>query len=165
VEVAQAAFEQGATLLNAANGMQDDAFWELAAEYEAGIVVPFINGPNPFELEHVVGDPIDRMLEYFEGRLAVADRYGVRDRCLIDPGTGFGPHGWKWEDRYHYQKQVYSDLDRLRSLRLPLYIPLPWRQTAQHEELLEIVLARRPEYGRAHYPAHIRDVERRVQHS
>ncbi len=165
VEVARQAFEAGVTTLNAANGMQDERFWALAAEHDATVVVPFMNGPNPLELAHVVGDPIDRMLEYFADRLAVAQAYGLRKRCLIDPGTGFGPHGWDWAERFVYQKHVYSHLHRLRTLDLPLYIPLPWRDTAQHEELLEIVVAQRPEYGRAHYPAHIREVERRVNAS
>jgi len=155
LEVAEQALSAGATTLNAANGMQDDKFWALAAEHEAKVVVPFINGPDPFNLTHVIGDPIDRMLEYFEDRLRVADRFGLRDRCLIDPGTGFGPHGWDWAERFVYQKQVYGDLGRLRSLGLPLYIPFPWKDTADHRLLLDLVLAQRPEYGRAHYPATI----------
>lgn len=164
VEVARAAFDAGVTTLNAANGMQDEAFWELAAEYEVTVVVPFMNGPNPHELQHVPGEPVKFMNDWFEERLRTADRYGIRDRCLLDPGTGFGPHDWAWDDRYHYQKAVYSGLDRLRVHGLPLYIPLPWRETAQHDELLEIVVAHRPEYGRAHYPAKIRQVEARVLH-
>lgn len=162
IEVARAAFEGGATTLNAANGMQDEVFWELAAEFGAQVVVPFMNGPNPHELRHVVGDPIDAMVDYYTARLRVADRYGLRDRCLLDPGTGFGPHGWKWEDRYHYQKAVYSGLGRLRVLGLPLYLPLPWRETDQHAELMEIALSQRPEYARVHYPAKVRAVERRL---
>ena len=159
VEVARAAFEHGATTLNAANGMQDAGFWEVAADHGAQVVVPFMNGPHPHALRHVPGDPIDAMLTYFAERLRVADRYGLRDRCLLDPGTGFGPHGWAWEDRYHYQKAVYQGLGRLRELGRPLYIPLPWRETDQHDELLEIVLAQLPEYARAHYPAKVRRVE------
>ena len=84
-------------------------------------------------------------------------------RCLLDPGTGFGPHGWEWADRYLYQKQVYTNLDRLRVFDLPLYIPLPWKDTAQHAELLDIVLAKRPEYGRAHEPDRIRAAEGRLR--
>jgi dihydropteroate synthase len=45
---------------------------------------------------------------------------------------------------------------------LPLYIALPWRDTPQHDELLEIVLTQQPEFGRAHYPAKVRSVERDV---
>lgn len=153
VEVASRAFEAGANVLNAANGMQDEKFWALAAEHEAKVVVPFLNGPDPHRLSYVEGDPIDAMLAYFEDRLRVADRFGLRDRCLLDPGTGFGPHDWEWADRFEYQKAVYGGLDRLRVLDLPLYIPFPWKDTPDHRQLLDIVLAQRPEYGRAHYPS------------
>ena len=61
-----------------------------------------------------------------------------------------------------YQKLVYRGLDRLRRFDLPLYVALPWKDTPQHEELLEIVVRQEPEYGRAHRPGHVRDVERRV---
>jgi dihydropteroate synthase len=162
VEVAELAFQNGATTLNAANGMQTEEFWELAAKYEVNVVLPFMNGDDPLQLTHVEGDPLDRMLEFFEDRLAVAATYGLRDRCLLDPGTGFGPHGWEWADRFIYQKHVYSNIDRLRVFGLPLYIPLPWKVTPDHDELLEIVLAKDPEYGRVHYPARVLEVYRRV---
>ena len=61
-----------------------------------------------------------------------------------------------------YQKRVYSNLDAMRVFNLPLYIALPWKETVQHDELLEIVLRGRPEFGRAHYPAKVRMFERRV---
>jgi dihydropteroate synthase len=58
-----------------------------------------------------------------------------------------------------YQKIVYSQLDRLRVYDLPLYIALPWKDTVQHAELLDIVIGQDPEYGRAHYPDRIRAAE------
>ncbi len=159
---ARRALELGVTVLNAADGMTAPGIWELAAEFRPLVVLPFLNGPNPREIAPVVGDPIDAMLARFEDRLAEADRWGLRDRCLLDPGTGFGHDGWAWEDRYEYQKHVYSNLDRLRVFERPLYIPLPWKDTAQHWELLDIVLARRPEYGRSHDPDKVRAAEARL---
>ena len=99
------------------------------------------------------------MLDFFESRLADADRFGLRSRCIVDPGTGFAPPNWPWDQRFEYQKVVYSSLDRLRVFDLPIYIALPWKETAQHDELLDIVVQQRPEYGRAHYPAKIRRVQ------
>ena len=113
-------------------------------------------------MEHVRVDPIDALVEFFTAQLAVADRYGLRRRCIVDPGTGFAPSNWPWEERYLYQKRVYSHLDALRVFDLPLYIALPWKETAQHDELLEIVVAQQPEFGRAHYPAKVRRFEQRV---
>ena len=162
-ELMRRALEVGVTVLNSADGMATTEAWEVAAEHRPLVVLPFMNGPNPHELTHVEGDPLDAMEEFFTARLALADRYGLRDRCLLDPGTGFGPHGWEWADRYEYQKHVYRGLGRLRRFDLPLYLPLPWKETDQHDELLEIALAADPEYGRVHHPDKVRRVESMVR--
>jgi dihydropteroate synthase len=161
-EVVRRALEAGATVINAADGMQDEAMWQVAADFACPIVVPFLSGPNPREMEHVRRDPLEAIDEFFDARLRDADRYGVRANCILDPGTGFAPSNWPWEERYQYQKIVYSNLDALRRFGLPLYVALPWKDTPQHWELLEIVLRRRPEYGRAHYPDRVRALEARL---
>lgn len=161
-EVVRRALDAGAAVINAADGMQHDAMWEVAAEFGVPIVVPFLSGPNPRQMEHVRRDPVDAIVEFFEARLADADRYGLRDRCIIDPGTGFAPSDWPWEERYIYQKRVYTNLDALRRFELPLYIALPWKETPQHDELLDIVVRQAPEFGRTHYPAKVREFERRA---
>ena len=161
-EVVRRALEAGATVINAADGMQTDEMWEIAAAHDAPIVLPFLSGPNPREMELVRANPIGVMVDFFESRLAVADRYGLRGRCIIDPGTGFAPSNWPWEERFVYQRRVYSSLQELRRWGLPLYIALPWKDTSQHDELLEIVVRQQPEYGRVHYPAKVRAVERRL---
>lgn len=161
-EVVTRALDAGATVINAADGMQSEAMWQVAADYDVPVVVPFLSGPNPREMELVRDDPIGVMLEFFDQRLATADRYGLRSRCVLDPGTGFAPSNWPWDERYVYQKHVYSNLDQLRRYGLPIYIALPWKETAQHDELLEIVVLQRPEFGRAHVPAKIRAYERRL---
>lgn len=158
-EVVRLALDNGATVINAANGMQSEVMWQIAADHRVPIVVPFLSGPNPREMQLVREDPLRAMLAFFEQQLAVADRFGLRTLCIIDPGTGFAPSNWPWEERYVYQKHVYSNLDALRVFGLPLYIALPWKETPQHDELLEIVLRQRPEFGRAHYPDKVRRVE------
>ncbi len=160
-EVLRRALQAGSTVINAADGMQADEMWEVATEFYVPIVIPFLSGPNPRVLEMVRRDPIDAIVEFFDDRLRVADRYGLRDRCVLDPGTGFAPSNWPWDERFVYQKRVYSNLEALRVFGLPLYIALPWKETDQHDELLEIVIRNRPEFGRAHYPAKVREFEQR----
>jgi dihydropteroate synthase len=162
-EVARRALEAGATVLNAADGMQSDEMWEVAADFDIPIVLPFLSGPNPREMSFVQNDPVETLIEFFEQQLLVADRFGLRQRCIIDPGTGFAPSNWPWSERYVYQKQVYLNLDKLRRFDLPLYIALPWKETPEHNELLEIVVRASPEFGRAHYPAKVRQLEARLQ--
>ena len=163
-EVVRRALQAGANVINAADGMQSDEMWQVATEFDAPIVVPFLSGPNPRAMTQVRRDPVEAIVEFFAARLADADRYGLRHRCIVDPGTGFAPPEWAWEDRYVYQKRVYTNLGELRRFGLPLYIALPWKETAQHDELLEIVVRQQPEYGRAHYPAKVRRFERRAEH-
>ncbi|MEN9504852.1 MAG: dihydropteroate synthase [Actinomycetota bacterium] len=161
-EVARLALAAGATVLNAADGMQHDAMWEVAAEFGVPVVVPFLSGPDPRSMEMVTGDPVDAIIEFFDARLRDADRFGMRDRCILDPGTGFAPPAWPWEQRYLYQREVYTRLNELRRFGLPLYVALPWRRTEQHDELLEIVVRQQPEYGRVHHPDRVRAVEAAV---
>lgn len=160
-EVVQRSLAAGATVINAADGMQSDEMWKVAVEYDVPIVVPFLSGPNPREMDFVTSDPVQVMVDFFADRLNDADRFGLRNRCILDPGTGFAPSNWDWEQRFLYQKQVYSNLDQLRRFDLPIYIALPWKETAQHDELLDIVVQQRPEYGRAHYPEKIRRFQRK----
>ena len=42
-QVVRRALEAGATVINAADGMQSDAMWEVAAEFGVPIVVPFLS--------------------------------------------------------------------------------------------------------------------------
>lgn len=161
-EVARLALAAGATVLNAADGMQHQAMWEVAAEFGVPIVVPFLSGPDPRSMTLVERDPVETILEFFEARLADAARYGLRGQCILDPGTGFAPPAWPWEQRYLYQKRVYTNLDALRRFGLPLYVALPWKRTEQHDELLEIVVRQQPEYGRVHHPERVRALEARL---
>jgi dihydropteroate synthase len=159
--VASRALDAGATVLNAADGLASDAMWEVAAR-AASVVVPFLNGPDPLHLAHVDGDPVDVMVEWFTAIMERAGRVRIADKIVIDPGTGFAPAQWPWAQRFIFQKHVYENLDRLRVFDRPLYIALPWRDTPQHLELLEIVLRQNVEFGRAHYPARVRAVADRL---
>ncbi|MDX2378677.1 MAG: dihydropteroate synthase [Acidimicrobiia bacterium] len=154
------ALDSGASWINAAEGLQDDEMLAVAAEFDCPVVAPFLSGPDPLNLAVVRDrDPMATVLEFFEHTIGRARRFGVERNLVLDPGTGFAPHDWPWEERFVYQRLIYSQVDRLRIFGLPLYIALPWKETDQHAELLDIVVRRQPEYGRAHYPARIRAAE------
>ena len=160
-ETARRALESGVTWLNAADGLQNDDMIELAAAWNCPVVLPFLSGPDPLRMERVTDhDPVDVLIGFFNNMIARTDAAGITDNLVIDPGTGFAPHDWPWEERYAYQKQVYGQLERLRVYGRPLYIALPWKETEQHAELLEIVIDNRPDYGRCHHPDRIRAAER-----
>lgn len=157
VETARLAFDAGASVLNAADALQDPAMLEFAAERECDVVLPFMLGPDPRHLKHVEGDPVEVMVSWFAERLKEMQGYGIDKRCYLDPGTGFGPAHWDWETRSQYQRKIYEGLDRLRVFDLPIYVPVPWKQTPDRLELLDIALSKDPDFARAHYPTQVRE--------
>jgi len=157
VETARRAFDAGASVLNAAEALQDTAMLEFAAERECDVVLPFMLGDDPRHLKHVEGDPVEVMVSWFDERLKQLDKYGIRERCYLDPGTGFGPAHWDWAERSEYQRKIYSGLDRLRAFDLPIYVPVPWKQTPDRMELLDIALSHNVDFARSHYPAQVRE--------
>lgn len=163
-EIMERALDAGANFMNAADGMQNPAMVQLAADRRVPVVLPFISGVDPKAMSFVEGDPYDTLLPWFEEAIARLVGAGLNESQLIlDPGTGFGPANWAWEDRYHYQKQVYSQLDRLRVFGLPLYIALPWKMEDGRRELLDIVLTVGFEYGRTHVPDQILAAQAELQ--
>ncbi len=157
VETARNALDAGASVLNASDALQSDEMIELAAEREIQVVLPFMLGPDPRHLKHVEGDPVQVMLDWFDLQLERARHWGIRERIVLDPGTGFSPPHWDWSERFEYQKAIYSGLDRLRRFELPVYVPIAWKQTPDRLELVDLVLEQQVEYVRAHIPKQIRE--------
>ena len=90
-EVATAALEAGAHVVNDIRGLQGDPHLaEVAARFGAGVVVM----QNPGLLgsaQPLPGDPVSACLDFFDRSLEVARRAGIgEDRMALDPGFGFG---------------------------------------------------------------------------
>ena len=109
----------------------------------------------------VAHDPIAVMVDFFEPprrRRSIRAAHALHHR----PWHRVRPVELAVGGTLRVPEAGVSSLDALRRSGLPLYIALPWKETAQHDELLEIVVRQRPEFGRAHYPAKIRSFERRL---
>lgn len=162
-EIMRRALDCGATMINAADGLQNPEMVGLAAQREVPVVAPFVWGADPKASRHVIGDPVEVICEWFDRSLQRWVGAGIkRSRLILDPGTGFGPPDWEWPDRYQYQKRVYENLDALRAFGLPVYLPLPWKQTDEHDELLEICIRAGFDYGRCHRPDRVLAAIRRL---
>lgn len=152
-EIMARALDAGANVMNAADGLQNPAMVELAADRNVPVILPFLSGVDPKAMTFVEGDPMDTMLPWFEQSLRDITDRGVREsQIIVDPGTGFGPADWAWEDRRRYQESVYSQLDRLRVFGMPIYMALPWKMDDGRQDLLDILLEVGFDYGRTHIP-------------
>lgn len=152
-EIMRRALDAGANFMNAADGLQNPDMIALAADRGVPVVLPFLSGIDPKAMSFVEGEPMDVILPWFEAKLAEVTKAGVAEsQLIVDPGTGFAPADWAWEDRRVYQDSVYSQLDRLRVFGLPVYMALPWKFDGGRLELLDTLLRVGFDYGRTHVP-------------
>lgn len=111
-EVARAAVEAGAVMINDVSGLRDPAMVEVASRNGVPVVLMHMLG-DPSTMQQTVGpgsyeDIIGDIMWFWEGRMEAAERDGLdRDRILLDPGIGFGK----------LMEHNLDILDRLREMR------------------------------------------------
>ncbi len=92
-EVARAALDAGATIVNDISaGRHDARMLALVAERQAGFVAMHMQGsPREMQREPRYADVLAEVREFLRGRIAAALAAGVESAGLwIDPGIGFG---------------------------------------------------------------------------
>ena len=111
-EVALAALNAGATIINDTNGLQGDpALADLAAARDAWVIAMH-NQRNRAPTE----DPVAAVLNGFCESLRIAAAHGVDEqRLILDPGFGFG---WKLAEN----AEILRRLSELRVLRRPILV-------------------------------------------
>ncbi|MFB6178392.1 MAG: dihydropteroate synthase [Halorientalis sp.] len=91
-EVAAAALEAGADILNDVAGLEDPEMRLVAADYDVPVVVMHsieapVDPETDVEYDDVVTDVIDDLTE----RVLLAEKAGLdREQIIVDPGLGFG---------------------------------------------------------------------------
>jgi dihydropteroate synthase len=91
-EVARAALEEGADILNDITGQADAAMRCVCREIPCGIVVMHMQGePATMQQNPVYQDVVAEVRSFFEARLALLESEGIDPlRVCLDPGIGFG---------------------------------------------------------------------------
>ena len=90
--VARAALEAGADIINDVTGLRGDPMMcRVAAETEAGLVVMHMLGtPRTMQQQAVYEDVVAEVQTYFEERLHILAEQGIAPECIVlDPGFGF----------------------------------------------------------------------------
>lgn len=91
-EVATAALEAGAAVINDITALSDQGIGTLAAQYKVPIVLMHIQGtPTTMQIEPKYKDVVGEVLEFLLGRAKRAEELGIpKGMIFIDPGIGFG---------------------------------------------------------------------------
>jgi len=92
VEVAKAALEAGASMINDITALSDERMGELAAEQQVPVVLMHMQGtPATMQVEPKYDDVVGEVLEFLLERAKRAEQFGIeRKKIFIDPGIGFG---------------------------------------------------------------------------
>lgn len=91
-EIARAALERGAAIINDVSGLADPAMAEVVARAGAGLVVGHMRGqPATMQTDIRFGDLLGEVVEELIDSVVRAQRAGVeRERIVVDPCVGFG---------------------------------------------------------------------------
>lgn len=91
-EVARAALDAGAAMVNDITALSDPKMASLAAERGAAVVLMHMLGtPETMQADPRYEDVTAEVLDFLLARAAIGEQAGVpRERILIDPGIGFG---------------------------------------------------------------------------
>ena len=91
-EVAEAALEAGAAMINDITALSDEWLGELAAEQQVPVVLMHMQGtPATMQAEPKYEDVVSEVLQFLLDRAKRAEQIGMpKERIFIDPGIGFG---------------------------------------------------------------------------
>jgi len=91
-EVAEAALDAGAVVVNDVSAGADPRMFEVARAAEAGLVLMHMRGdPKTMQEEPRYDDVVREVREFLARRIRDAEEAGVgRERLAVDPGIGFG---------------------------------------------------------------------------
>jgi len=91
-EVAKAALDAGAAIINDITALSDERMGELTAERQVPVVLMHMQGtPATMQDEPKYFDVVGEVLEFLLDRAKRAEKLGIsKDMIFIDPGIGFG---------------------------------------------------------------------------
>jgi dihydropteroate synthase len=139
-EVAKAAIDAGAVILNDTGGLADPAMREVAAATGVAVIAVHIEGANP----HAVGqveirdDKAAHTADRFRLLLEELSAEGITN-VILDPGIALS-YRTDYESYSRMQLQVIAGSEHLHSLGRPVLIPIP-RKRDGHRLAVYIGLA------------------------
>jgi len=91
-DVAEAALQAGAAMINDITALSDERLAQLAAEQQVPVVLMHMQGtPATMQIEPKYDDVVSEVLQFLLERAKRAEQFGIlKERIFIDPGIGFG---------------------------------------------------------------------------
>ncbi len=116
-EVAKAALEAGAQMVNDISGLRDKRLARVAAEYKAAVVIMHMLG-RPVNMQKSIAyrSLIDDIVDYLKNAVEGAEACGIKPgKIVIDPGIGFGK-------KPEHNLEIINKLSDFRILGKPILL-------------------------------------------
>lgn len=116
-EVAHAALDNGAVIINDITGLRNPKMSKLAARYKAGVVIMHMKGnPRTMQKNPEYISLIDEVAGYLSKAIESAAGAGIdREKIIIDPGIGFGK-------ALEHNLEILKRLGELKALGRPIMV-------------------------------------------
>ena len=116
-EVARAALEAGAAIVNDVSAGGDPAMFELVRDSGAGLVLMHMRGePKTMQVEPHYDDVVREVRDFLAERIGAAVAAGVaRGQLCADPGIGFGKN-------LEHNLALLHDIGSFHDLRVPILV-------------------------------------------
>jgi dihydropteroate synthase len=116
-EVARAAFESGACMVNDISGLRNRNMIKAAVRYKAGAVIMHMQGtPRNMQMNPHYGCVTAEVISWLKDRVTEALDSGMgSDRIIIDPGIGFGK-------TLEHNLSLLRDLEGFKILGFPILV-------------------------------------------
>jgi dihydropteroate synthase len=138
-EVAAAAVEAGASIVNDVSAGRDPAMFEIVRDAGAGYVAMHMQGePKTMQDDPHYDDVVTEVRDFLAERIDAAVAAGIDvDRICVDPGLGFAKN-------FHHSARLMKEIDQLLSLGRPVLVG-PSRKSFIGEALGDAPMDRRLE--------------------
>lgn len=150
-EVASAALELGAAIVNDTGGLRSPAMVEAVAGHGAIAIVMYLEGESPLAVGELDVDPdkAARMADRLRRRIEDLGSAGV-DQVISDPGIGI-TYATDYEEVTRHQLRIVRRLGLLKDLGPPVLVPVPRkREPARVAAFATLALEQRADVLRVH---------------
>lgn len=139
-DVAMAAVEAGAVIVNDTSGLTDPEMREVVAATGVAAVAVYVEGDNPHDVGEIEirDDKAEQTASGFRSLLAELGDLGIVN-VILDPGIALNYRG-DYEAYTRLQLRVIADSEHLQALGRPVLIPIP-RKRDFHRVVAYISLA------------------------
>ncbi len=135
-DVAIAALEAGAGVINLTGRVDDVELYEAIGRHDAGLILCYTPGETARSSDDVPSAEamIDEQMAFFRERLEMIEAAGV-ERIWIDPGFGFALNLSDGPERIRYQTDNVLQSFRFRSLGWPVCVTMASSVYLFHDEV------------------------------